>query len=283
MGVLRPSAQVAGPVALHQVDDDAGLQVDQAGGVDGRMGGLGRQLGGLILHASWRTAPTRFGSSTRGVPCSIAAFMTVHQHTPNSAATTETARASSPTCRHVSAPARRVRTTWASMWREPSVQVLASQSGSTQRQRRLIHRSRAGRPKQGRSRMSMGMRSWASARVPQLRQPTTPTVVSMVITSSSGPSTHLEDPEPVQSQKRLRQPGTVGHLRDLPSSQPWTATTIAGSLPALVDPRLLHAPREGGGMSVGRDVTGRCSRDAVLVRLATARPRHRRVGGRRYA
>jgi hypothetical protein len=53
---------------------------------------------------------------------------------------------------------------------------------------------------------------------------------------------HLEDPEPVQSQKCLRQPDTVGHRRDLPSSQPSTATTIAGSLPALVDPRLPHAP-----------------------------------------
>jgi hypothetical protein len=34
---------------------------------------------------SWVTLPIRSGSSTSGVPCSITAFITVHQHTPSSA------------------------------------------------------------------------------------------------------------------------------------------------------------------------------------------------------
>jgi hypothetical protein len=40
--------RVIGSVALHQVDEDLGLQVHQAGGVDGRMRRLGRQVAGLV-------------------------------------------------------------------------------------------------------------------------------------------------------------------------------------------------------------------------------------------
>ena len=46
--------------------------------------------------------------------CSITAFITVHQHTPNSSATCDTGRAFSPTWRHASIPARRVITACAS-------------------------------------------------------------------------------------------------------------------------------------------------------------------------
>ncbi len=134
---------------------------------------------------SWRTGPTRSGSSTSGAPCSTTAFMTVHQHTPNSSATLETGRASSPTWRHASLPARRVMTRCASMWSERSVQVFASHACSRQRQRRFRHTNRAGRPKHGKSRISIDRRSCASARAPHAAHHATVAVVSTAITSSS--------------------------------------------------------------------------------------------------
>ena len=54
-------------------------------------------------------------------------------------------------------PARRLSST-REMCGEVSVQVLASQSASTHRQRRFRQTSRAGRPKQGRSRMATSIR-----------------------------------------------------------------------------------------------------------------------------
>ncbi len=135
---------------------------------------------------SCATAPTRSGSSTSGVPCSITAFMTVHQHTPNSFATCDTGRAFSPTWRHASIPARRVITAWASTRADRSVHVFASHASSTQRHRRLRHTSLAGRPKHARSRISTRRRSCASARTPQREQPSTVAVDSIAITSSSG-------------------------------------------------------------------------------------------------
>jgi len=75
-----PSPQVSGAVALHHVDHLATTKVHQAGGVDRRVlliGGEERRL----VDAQDRTFPTRSGSSTRGVPWSSTAFMTVHQQT----------------------------------------------------------------------------------------------------------------------------------------------------------------------------------------------------------
>ena len=112
--------------------------------------------------------------------------MTVHQHTPSSRATTATGRASSPTWRVASAPARMVSTARGGTCATSSVQVLASQSGSAQRHRRFSQMRRAGRPKQGRSRMSTRSRSLARARTPQLGQPTTSALVSTLMTTSSG-------------------------------------------------------------------------------------------------
>ena len=66
--------------------------------------------------------------------------------------------------------------------------------------------------------MSMCLRSWASALVPHCPQPTTSAVVSIVMTTSSAPSAHAQNPEPVESQKRFGQAITVGHRRGLPSS-----------------------------------------------------------------
>jgi Transposase len=129
------------------------------------------------------------GSSTSGVPCSMTAFMIVHQHTPSSSASWLTGRAFSPTCRHASTPARRVNTTCASTCSLDSVHVRAGHSGCRQRHLRLIHRSRVGRPKHARSRTSTGIRSCGSARAPQLRQCVRTAVVSTVITTSQSAST----------------------------------------------------------------------------------------------
>jgi len=137
---------------------------------------------------SWATDPTRAGSSTRRVPCSITAFMIVHQHTPNSAATVETGRANSPTWRHASSPARHLINWRANAAGDSSVHVLVSHKSSRQRQRRFRHTNRVGRPKHAKSRTSIVTRSCASARTPQPAQPTTTAVDSIVITSSHGSS-----------------------------------------------------------------------------------------------
>jgi hypothetical protein len=185
----------------------------------------------------WRTRPTRRGSSTSGVPCSTTAFMTVHQHTPSSSATLLTGRASSPTCRHASAPARRVSTTWASRCSEVSVQVLRSHAGSGQRHRRLRHTSRAGRPKHGRSRMAVGRRSCATARVPQPAHASTSMIVSTSTTSSHGVSTTSSTRKPGSPRSASARPVPSFTQGPFSSSQPSAAVTMAGPLPHVVDPR----------------------------------------------
>jgi hypothetical protein len=112
------------------------LEVDPAGDVHRGVGAAGGQEG-VSSMSYCSTAPMRSGSSTSGVPCSTTAFITVHQHTPTRRRQSTPAGASSPTWRQASAPARRVSTTWASTCSDGSVQVLAVQSRSTQRQRRL--------------------------------------------------------------------------------------------------------------------------------------------------
>jgi hypothetical protein len=138
----------------------------------------------------------------------------------------------------------RVNTTWASRCSECSVQVLATQAGSTQRQRRLRHTSRAGRPKQARSRMATGLRSRVTAIVPHDRQPTKSAVASIVTNHLGGRLDHLEDAEAVHSQQRLGQArsGTSSTQGPSLSSQPQTAVTMAGPLPRVVDPDLPTAP-----------------------------------------
>ena len=85
-------------------------------------------------------------------------------------------------------PARSVNTVRAEMCGEASVHVLASQSSSAQRHRRLRHTSRAARPKQARSRISTVLRSCASARTPHSAQPATSATVSMSMTTSASVS-----------------------------------------------------------------------------------------------
>lgn len=142
------------------------------------------------------TFPTRFGSSTSGVPWRTTAFITVHQHTASSRATTATGMASSPTWRVASAPARNVSTARGATCSVPSVQVFAGQSGSAQRHRRFSHTSRTVRPKHGRSLMSTRRRSWASARTPQVAQPATSAVVSTVTVISAGNRSTLSTRKP---------------------------------------------------------------------------------------
>lgn len=87
-----------------------------------------------------------------------------------------------------SAPARMVSTARLDTCSDISVQVRAGHSGSRQRHLRFDQTSRAGRPNAGRSRMSTAMRPCASARTPQLGQPTTTAVVSIWITTSAAVS-----------------------------------------------------------------------------------------------
>ena len=146
--VGAPSAQVRGGVALDQIDHPLAIQIHQAGHVDGVVLSRRREERGLV-DAEGPDPLERFGSSTSGVPCSTTASITVHQQTPSSRATTATGRASSPTWRVASAPARSVSTAPGATCSVPSVHVLAAQSGSTQRHRRFSQTRRAGRPKQG--------------------------------------------------------------------------------------------------------------------------------------
>ena len=74
------------------------------------------------------TFPTLPGSSTRGVPWSFTASITVHQQTPSSLATPDTGLASSPTCLVASIPARCVRSPLGGTCSAVSVQVFAWQS-----------------------------------------------------------------------------------------------------------------------------------------------------------
>ncbi len=82
------------------------VEIDHPGRVDGRVLPVGREERRLVDARGLAPCPTRFGSSTSGVPWRTTASITVHQHTPSSRATTATGRASSPTWRVASAPAR---------------------------------------------------------------------------------------------------------------------------------------------------------------------------------
>src|ERR1019366_7960741 len=169
--------------------------------------------------------------------------MTVHQHTPSSSATPETGRASSPTWRQASMPARQVSSALGGTWTERSVQVLAGHASSRQRQRRLDHTRRAGRPKQVRSRMSTRTRSWHSASTPQLQHPVTEAVVSTAITTSSSPSVTLSTVKPASPSIASARP-VPSLMSEVPSSKlSRTTATMSGPLAALVDGRLLHDPQ----------------------------------------
>ena len=183
------------------------------------------------------------GSSTSGVPCSITAFMIVHQHTPNSSATCDTGRAFSPTWRHASIPARRVITACASTWSECSVHVFASHSVFAATPPPLAPHQ-PGRTTETREVTNLHrlafVRLRARSRTPRI--PSNSAIVSIVITSSSVDLDHLEHPEPVKSQQRFRQPDTVAHAGVSSSSQPSAAATMTGPLPETVDPLLPITP-----------------------------------------
>ena len=121
---------------------------------------------------------TRLGSSTRGVPCSSTAAMTVDHPTPRSRATQATERFCSPTCRHASARARSVSDARGAMASDRSVQLPTSQSGSGQRQMRFHHTTTTRRPPEGRSRTGTFRRPFDTARVPHSGQATKTALVS---------------------------------------------------------------------------------------------------------
>lgn len=107
VGVGAPTPQISGTAAGCHVDQPRCLEIDQAGHIGRGPTGSGGLEAGLV-DAQLIDFADPVGPSTSGVPCSTTAFMSVHQHTPNSRATCATGRACSPTCRHTSAPARRV-------------------------------------------------------------------------------------------------------------------------------------------------------------------------------
>lgn len=171
----------------------------------------------------------------------MTAFMTVHQHTPNSSATCDTGRASSPTWRHASVPARRVNTTWASRCCDVSVHVLLAQ--------RLPAPPSPLHPHQPR-------RSPETGQIPD-RHPHP----ILGLGPGAAPSTadtighcldrdnqlrdglgNVEHPEPGQSQQRLRQTSTVAHAGVSSPLLPQTAVTMTGPLPRVVDGQLPATP-----------------------------------------
>ena len=112
---------------------------------------------------------------------------------------------------------------------------LGSQSGSAQHQRRLSQTSRAGRPKQGRSRMSTRLRSLASARTPQHWHPTTSAVVSTVMHTSSGFSRTSSTRKPSSPTSASARPVASSIVRGLLRCRLRTTATIAGPLAAFAD------------------------------------------------
>ena len=169
--------------------------------------------------------------------------ITVHQHTPSSRATTATGSASSPTWRVASAPARSVRTARGATCSVLSVQVLAAQSRSTQRQRRFSQTSRVGRPKHGRSLMSTLTRSLASARTPQVAHQTKSAVVSTVHDRFGRGLFDGQHPEPVESQQRFCQARSVVHRQGSSSLGRQATSTMSGPLAAFADTSLRHIPQ----------------------------------------
>ena len=120
---FRPSPQVSYLVALDQIDQHLGPQVDHAGDVDRFVVPARRKTSST---PSWVTAPMRPGSFTSAVPCSMTAFMTVHpahaelgRH-PGGRSGLLTYFA---TCLGTGPAGSRA---WVSTWSECSVQVLAS-------------------------------------------------------------------------------------------------------------------------------------------------------------
>ena len=221
IGVGDPSAQVSGAVAFDHVDD--------ARGVAGRPARWRRRWRGpgwrpgTTSRRSPAGAPDRpgRGSSTSGVPCSITG---VHDRPP----------AHPELLGHLRHRAGQLTDLAARLGPGPAgqhhlgVELLgasrstscASHNGSRHRHRRLRHTSRAGRPKHGQipdrdPHPILGLRPSPAPRAADHLG-----VVSIVTTSSTAVSRHLEHPEAGQSQQRLGQTVTVAHAGVSSSSLP---------------------------------------------------------------
>ena len=143
----RPSAQLGGTFPLEQVDHLPPVEVDQGGGVDGRVLRRGGQVAVLVdAQGPDRADPVR-GRPRAG--CRGARRPTRRCPSPlrTRPATEATERHSWPTWRVTSAPARSVRTWRAAMPSIFSVQVFLTQPVVRHRHRRLLMTtSRQGRP-----------------------------------------------------------------------------------------------------------------------------------------
>ncbi len=242
VGVGGPSPQVGGRVALDHVDHDVPLEVDQAGGVDGRVVRGWRP--GTRSRRCPAGAPGRPGRGHRPAGCRArsrrSSSSTSTPRTPRPPAT-PAGRAHRPAGRPPprpggsTPPGRRAA-------RSVSVQVLASHIAVGAAPRRLTHTSRAGRPKQGRSRRC--------DRHPILRlgphpaAPATHEVRRRLDRDDQllGRLDHLEHPEAVQSQQRLGQADTVV-TQGSPRRRSRSNSRDDGGTPApRVDPQLNPLP-----------------------------------------
>lgn len=146
-----------------------------------------------------------------------------------------TERASSPTRRVTSRPARAVSPCRSgnSGWR--SVKVRCGQWGSGQEKRRLDHTTRTRRPKAGRSRITTRRRSFVLAITPQEGQPAAWRGVSTPTSSSAPSSTTAVTVKPGSPTNRSRNP--------VPSDTAGASSRLA----ALDSHENDEVPRRGGG------------------------------------
>jgi hypothetical protein len=184
--VGTPSAQVRGGVALHHVDDPLAVQIDQPGH-DSPVLGRGREERGLVdakgpdfLHSlgvlnQWRAM------QDHGVHHGPPAHPELAGDDSDRESELSDLAGGLCSCTHCQdAPAATC-----SML---SVQVLAAQSRSTQRQRRFSQTSRAGRPKHGRSLMStltrpLGLGAHTTGRVLAVEETSSEVIVTVETTA----------------------------------------------------------------------------------------------------
>ena len=139
-------------VPFDHVDHNVALQIDQPGHVDR---GVGRRLAAeerrLVDTELPRLGPMRSGSSTSGVPCSMTAFMIVHQHPQLARELGSPGGRSHRPADMLRAPARRVRARpgrrRARRFRSTSTRQQSGLHGSATSA--CDQHSRVGRPKQG--------------------------------------------------------------------------------------------------------------------------------------
>ncbi len=194
---------------------------------------VGGQERGLV-DAELAHPPMRSGSSTSGVPCSITAFMIVHQHTPSSSAT----------LRHragvLTDLAARLRPGPAGQHRlgvdvlgvlRPRLRLTAARGSATAACATPAAPAARSRPDPGRRPASDPAPRPAprSCRSPLARAPSRPGRPTL------GPSVTSSTRNPASPNSASARPVPSLIIRGLPSLQPSEAATMAGPLAPVVD------------------------------------------------